>query len=261
MADYLVSFIIMKNNLQSKSGIYKITINDYYVYIGQSVDIKSRWNGHLRALKENTHNNIKFQNVYNKYPDKIKFEVIEECNVDELDKREMFYIEQFNTFNTRHGLNLSIGGDSNRKYKTREEAEVAALERHKQWYENNKDRIKECDRQRYQDNKDELKIKSKQYRITHKKELKEYDKQHYQDNKEKFKESRRKRGVMSRSQRHKLSFEKRYNLSRPLTDEEWNAWSTDKSISGSYSKFYAIKFLQSLPNITFYSKITKFKNK
>ena len=121
------------------TGIYKITINDYYIYIGQSVNIERRWSAHLNELKQNKHCNKKLQNVYNKYPDSVKFQILEECDIDELDEREMFYIKQFDTYNSDYGLNMNLGGDSNRKYKTKEEAEVAR----KQWYENNKEELKE----------------------------------------------------------------------------------------------------------------------
>ena len=129
-----------------KSGIYKITVNDYYIYIGQSVDIEKRWSAHLNELKRNKHCNRKFQNVFNKYSDKIKFKVVEYCDINMLDGREMYWIAFYRSFGTNCGLNLSIGGDSNRKYRTKEEAEAANKENHKQWY---------------QDNKKELKVKSK----------------------------------------------------------------------------------------------------
>lgn len=228
-----------------KSGIYKITINDFYIYIGQSVDIERRWNDHLYELKHNKHCNKKFQSVFNKHSDNIKFEIIEECNVDKLDEREMFYIEQFKSYNNKHGLNMSIGGDcGSRKYKTREEAEAAKKEYFKQYR---------------QDNKEYLEVKFKQYYQDNKEHLKQYHKQWYQDNKDVIKEkikvifkqwyqdNKKQKGILSKKER----FESRYNLSRPLTNKEWNIWRTDKSISGSHNKCYAIKFLKSLPNITF----------
>lgn len=36
------------------TGIYKITINDHYIYIGQSVDIENRWRQHLSTLQNLT---------------------------------------------------------------------------------------------------------------------------------------------------------------------------------------------------------------
>lgn len=185
------------------TGIYKITINDYYIYVGQSACVENRWNGHLNELKRNKHCNKKLQNTFNKHSDNIKFEIVEECDVNRLDEREIYWINYYRSYGAKHGLNMSMGGDCGcRKYRTKEEAEVAK----KQWY------------------------------IDHKEESRQYDTQY-----------RRQKGMLSWKER----FEKRYNLSRPLTDDEWNIWITDKSISGSHDKFYVIKYLKSLPNLTF----------
>lgn len=222
MADYLVSFIIMKNNLEAKSGIYKITINDYYIYIGQSNCLRYRINIHIKNLKDNKHCNKKFQNVFNKYPNTIKFEVIEYCDIDMLDEREMFYIDYYKSYNTKHGLNMSIGGDCGcRKYKTKEEVKAVKKERFEKWYRDNKEYYKKYNKQYRENNKDRCKEKCKEYR--------------------------RKKGVLSKKER----FEKHYSLNRALTNEEWNIWRTDKSISGSHDKPYAIKYLKTLPNLTF----------
>lgn len=263
----------MENNLQAKSGIYKITINDYYVYVGQSVDVERRWDEHLVKLKQNKHYNKKLQSVFNKYSDLIKFEIIEECEIDKLDEREMFYIEQFKSYNTKHGLNMGLGGDSNRKYKTREEAEAAALEKYRQWCENNKEKIlsyakqyyiqhqqnnkeyikhrKQYDKQYRRDNKDRVKEREKQWYENNKDVIRERTRQYYQDNREKIKqyhkEYRQQNGILSWKKR----FETRYNLSRPLTDEEWNIWRTNKFISGNHDKLHAIKYLKTLPDLTF----------
>ena len=258
------------NELELKSGIYKITVNDYYIYIGQSNRLRYRWNEHLNKLKQNKHCNKKFQNVFNKYPDNIKFEIIELCDVDMLDEREMYWISYYSSYNTKHGLNLSIGGDcGSRKYKTKEEVKAAALEHFKQYRKTHKEDLKEYYRQRYIDNKKELKVKSKQYYQDNKKyfrqryqynkdKIKEHFRQYYQDNKKEFKvkskEYRRNRGILSQSERRKLKFEIRYKLSRPLTNEEWNIWRTNKSISGCQSKPYAIKFLKTLSDLTFVIK-------
>lgn len=134
--------------------------------------------------------------------------------------KEVYWIDYYKSYNTKHGLNMSIGGDhGNRKYKTKEEAK-AALKKQRERYNTHK----------------EIRERLRKYYNTHIDEIKEY-----------HKERRRKRGILS----WKGKFEKRYNLSRPLTSEEWNTWITDKSISGCHSKKYAIKYLKSLINITF----------
>lgn len=219
-----------------KSGIYKITINDYYIYIGQSMDVKSRWSAHLSELKRNRHRNTKLQNVFNKYFDTIKFEVVEYCDVNMLDEREIYWIDYYRSYGSDHGLNLSIGGNcGSRKYKTKEEAEVARKENNKEYRKTHEEERKE-------------------YRKTHKKETKQYNKQYYktheEERKQYAKQYRRQKGVLPHSQRFKLQFEKRHKLSRSLTDEEWNIWKSTKN----KQKYYAIKFLNTLPNITFLLK-------
>ena len=88
----------MKNNLEAKSGIYKITINDYYVYIGQSNRLRYRINIHIKNLKDNKHCNKKFQNVFNKYPNTIKFEVVEYCDVNMLDDKLNLFLNSSLSF-------------------------------------------------------------------------------------------------------------------------------------------------------------------
>jgi group I intron endonuclease len=75
-------------------GIYKITcVNNGKVYVGSSSNIKSRWYRHINNLKYNK-SNPNLQNSYNKYgKDSLKFEILEECAVDDLIKRETYWAE------------------------------------------------------------------------------------------------------------------------------------------------------------------------
>lgn len=97
-------------------GIYKITnIKNDKVYVGSSKDIEKRWNQHVNSLKNNTHHSSKLQRSYNKTKDKsiFQFEVIEETTEDELKKREQYYIDLYDSFNS--GYNCSAEVD-NLKY-------------------------------------------------------------------------------------------------------------------------------------------------
>ena len=90
-------------------GIYKITSPKGMVYIGQSVDIKSRFSyykgGHCKYQK-------KLLNSFKKYGVEFhSFEILEECNMTELNKKEKYYINLFQTFDSLNGLNLTNGGD------------------------------------------------------------------------------------------------------------------------------------------------------
>lgn len=72
-------------------GIYKITNPKGKVYIGQSIDIISRWE---KGHKYNVGSGSKLKNSLLKYGyDNHVFEIIEECNIDILTERESYWIE------------------------------------------------------------------------------------------------------------------------------------------------------------------------
>lgn len=89
----------------SKIGIYKITSPTNRVYIGQSIDIDRRFNDYKRL------NDIKGQpKIYNslkKYGWKNHtFEVIEECEIEDLNCRERYWQEYYDVLNG--GLNCLL---------------------------------------------------------------------------------------------------------------------------------------------------------
>lgn len=98
-------------------GIYKIVCKvNNKMYIGQSTNIKSRWKQHIGMLNGNYHINIHLQSAWNKYgEDNFIFEIIEECSIDKLNEREVYWIEKYNSF--KNGFNRTIGGDDSNKRK------------------------------------------------------------------------------------------------------------------------------------------------
>jgi transposase-like protein len=92
-----------------KGIIYKITnkVNGKS-YIGQTrFTLEFRWRQHLHK-KDNTY----FHNAIRKYgAENFTKEILEECDVDKLNSREIFYIAKYNTF--KEGYNLTIGGEGN----------------------------------------------------------------------------------------------------------------------------------------------------
>lgn len=97
----------MKNHV---CGIYYIknTLNNN-MYIGQSVNIKSRFNAHKSSLKRNKHYNGKLQADFNKYGMNVfEFGVLEECKRESLDELEQYYIKKYNTMES--GYNNASGG-------------------------------------------------------------------------------------------------------------------------------------------------------
>jgi group I intron endonuclease len=88
-------------------GIYKITnkINGK-IYIGQSVNIINRKKTHYRKYHKGCPH---LYNAMDKYGfDNFEFEVIEECDIEDLDRLEQKYIKELNTFSP-NGYNLDTG--------------------------------------------------------------------------------------------------------------------------------------------------------
>lgn len=78
-------------------------------YIGCAINLCTRQQNHISALKRGTHHNIKMQNIYNKYKEEPIFEILEYCNTEELHNKEIDYINRFDSFNS--GYNLTLGGE------------------------------------------------------------------------------------------------------------------------------------------------------
>lgn len=94
-----------------KGIIYKITnkVNNKS-YIGQTrYTLEFRWRQHQHK-KDNTY----FHNAIKKYGiENFNLEILEECSIENLDSREIYYISKYDTF--KNGYNLTIGGDGNRR--------------------------------------------------------------------------------------------------------------------------------------------------
>lgn len=92
------------------TGIYKITntINNK-VYIGQSTDIAKRWSAHKNPKVEE---NTLLRKAFQKYGiEHFLFEIIEECSIEQLNEREIYWIQYYNSYGEQ-GYNMTYGGDS-----------------------------------------------------------------------------------------------------------------------------------------------------
>lgn len=89
--------------------IIRNTVNDK-VYIGQThVSIKLRFQNHLSAARRGL--DYVIGKAIRKYgEDKFYVELLEECLVEELNEREIYWISFFNSTNNSFGYNMSIGG-------------------------------------------------------------------------------------------------------------------------------------------------------
>lgn len=96
-------------------GIYiiKNKINKL-CYIGQSVDIYCRWTAHKQAAKniENQSSHTKIHKVMRELGiDNFYIEILELCEYDKLDEKEIYWISFYNTYH--NGYNMTPGGQGN----------------------------------------------------------------------------------------------------------------------------------------------------
>lgn len=102
-------------------GIYKITnkINNK-IYIGKSINIKERWITHIRESNisneqwDSNYRGVKtpFHSAIRKYgTENFTFEVLEECDREQLNDKEKYWIKELNATNRNIGYNVTLGGD------------------------------------------------------------------------------------------------------------------------------------------------------
>ena len=220
-------------------GIYKVTnkVNGK-VYIGQSVDIGRRWRQHMTAEDD-----IYFHKAIQKYGvENFEWEVIEKCKKSELDERESYWIEYYDSYNKGYNCTKGGGGCSGEanpnwkggisldseyskkhyeanKEKAKEYYEAnkdkiikKIKEKNKQYYEENKEKMREKAKEYREANKDKIKEKAKEYREVNKEKEKERHRQYYEANKEKAKEyyeANKEKVLESAKQRYEANKEKR----------------------------------------------------
>lgn len=95
---------------ENVSGIYKITNkNNGLCYIGKSVDVRTRWRNHMKCgLGIDTPANNKLYIAMKKDGlESFTFELLEKCKSEELNEKEAFYIDLYNSYN--YGYNSQKG--------------------------------------------------------------------------------------------------------------------------------------------------------
>lgn len=95
-------------------GIYKITnkINNK-AYIGQSLNIETRWKQHIANINSDKDNTI-YQALRKYGLNNFNFEVVEECSENQLDEREIYWIAYYNSY--ENGYNMNRGGATGRLF-------------------------------------------------------------------------------------------------------------------------------------------------
>ena len=90
-------------------GIYKLSWKqDNAVYVGQSINIESRYKQHTSALEGKIHSNYKLQEKYCIYETLPYIEILEICEQSDLDKLEILWTEKLDSIN--NGLNIVAAG-------------------------------------------------------------------------------------------------------------------------------------------------------
>lgn len=91
---------IIKNNINKK------------VYVGKSLDIEKRWQGHRYSLTTKTPNkktvNRHLYHAVQKYGiDNFSFHIIEELiDIEDINERELLWMDTFDSCNREYGYNL-----------------------------------------------------------------------------------------------------------------------------------------------------------
>lgn len=95
-------------------GIYKIiNLNNNKVYIGRSNNIERRWKDHLRYSNNPSSREYHspLHRAIRKYGiDSFKLEILEETLLEDLNSKEQYWIEHFQSHLSDKGYNLTLGG-------------------------------------------------------------------------------------------------------------------------------------------------------
>lgn len=86
-------------------GIYKITNPNGKIYIGQSINIEKRFNSYKKYLRCKPQRKL-FGSLKKYGSENHTFEIIEECDLMDLNIRERYWQDKYNSFND--GLNLIL---------------------------------------------------------------------------------------------------------------------------------------------------------
>ena len=101
------------------TGIYRIANKQNgKMYIGQSVNILDRWRKHRSSPfnpKEKSYNSSICKAIRKYGVDNFVFEIIEKCNREELNEKEIYWIAYFDTYS--NGYNDTLGGQGSPKEK------------------------------------------------------------------------------------------------------------------------------------------------
>lgn len=113
-------------------GIYKITSPSGKIYIGQSINIETRWKKYekLKCIKQPA-----LYNSFNKHGvENHIFEIIEECEVEQLNNKERFWQDHYNVIDKNKGLNCVLTTTQTLSGKASEETILKRSGENNCWY-------------------------------------------------------------------------------------------------------------------------------
>lgn len=101
------------DSLPKNGGIYKIISPENKIYIGKTKNLKERFRKYksLHCVKQHKLYNSFLKHGFNYHSMEI-IELLDDSK--KLNEKEIFYIKEYDSYNTIHGLNLTEGGDGNR---------------------------------------------------------------------------------------------------------------------------------------------------
>lgn len=102
------------------SGIYKVVnkINNK-IYIGKSKDLRTRLRAHHTEpfnTNADMYNSLFYRAIRKYGIDNFEFEIIEYCSEEDLNEREQYWIQYYNSYigvPNGYGYNMTIGGETN----------------------------------------------------------------------------------------------------------------------------------------------------
>lgn len=98
--------VLCENVAKGTSGVYQIRCSDGRIYIGSSVDIRSRWAHHLHSLQHNSHSNSRLQAAWNNTDSTFAFSVLENAARNELFTAEQAWIDKTRCADITLGFNI-----------------------------------------------------------------------------------------------------------------------------------------------------------
>lgn len=101
------------NKASKLSCIYKITNPKGNIYIGKTNNLYERIKNYVTSYNRRKKPQARLNNSLYKYGFKQhKIEIVEVVeDLTSLSQKEIYYIKLYNTFNTLHGMNLTLGGE------------------------------------------------------------------------------------------------------------------------------------------------------